>query len=82
MLYHFGKTPRRHNVPRVDKAVQMARRPLNMVARLVVAVEVEHVRDQVQCMLVVLHLGIEACQVEAVREVVLVNLAKVLIAST
>ncbi len=60
----------------------MARRPLNLVARLVVALKVVHVRDQVQRMLVVLHLGVEARQVEAVREVVLVNLAEVLIAST
>jgi hypothetical protein len=65
----------------VDEAVQVAGRLLDGLAHLVVAVEVEHVGHEVQCILVVLDLGVEARQVEAVRKILLVNLAEVLIAA-
>lgn len=51
------------------------------LAHLVVAVEVEHVRNEVERILVVLDLGVEAREVEAVRQVLLVDFAKVLVAA-
>lgn len=59
----------------------MPSRLLNRLTHLVVAVEVKHIGDQVQCILVVLDLGVETCQVEPVGEVVFVDFAKVLVAT-
>jgi hypothetical protein len=59
----------------------MSSRALDSLSHVIVAVEVEHVRHQVERILVVLHLGVEARQVEAVRQVVLVDFAKVLVAA-
>jgi hypothetical protein len=79
--HHLGETPRRHDIPGVDEPIQMPGRLLNGLAHLIVAVEVEHVGYQVQGILVVLHLGVEAGQVEAIGQVLLVDLAKVLVAA-
>ena len=65
----------------MDKTVQMASGLLDGLAHLVVAVEVEDIGDQIESILIVLHLGVQASQVESVREVVLVDLAEVLVAS-
>ena len=54
---------------------------LDLLPHVIVAVEVEGVGDEVQGVLVVLHLRVEARQVEAVRQVLLVDLAKVLVAA-
>lgn len=40
----------------------------------------EVVRDQIERLRVVLHLSVQACQVESVQDIVLVNLAKVFVA--
>ncbi len=79
--YHLGQSTGRHNVTRVHQAVQVPGGLLNRLAHLIVAVEVEHVGNQIQRILVVLHLGVEARQVEAVCDVVLVDFAKVLVAA-
>jgi hypothetical protein len=65
----------------VYQTVQMPRRLLNLFPHIVVAVEVEDIRDEVEGILVVLDFGIEARQVEAVGEVFFVDLAEVLVAS-
>ena len=65
----------------MHKPVEMTSRLLDLVSHLVVALHVEEIRDHVQCVLVILHFIVEARQVEAVGEVVLVNLAKVFIAA-
>ena len=52
-----------------------------MVAHLVVAVQVENVRDEIEGILVVLDVCIEAGEVEAVGEIVLVDFAKVFVAA-
>lgn len=57
----------------------MSRRLLNLLAHVIVAVEVEHVGHEVERVLVVLHLGVEAGEVEAIGQVFLVNLAEVLV---
>lgn len=58
----------------------MPSRLLDRLAHLIVAVQVEHIRHQVQGILIVLHLRVEARQVEAVGQIVLVDLAEVLVA--
>lgn len=59
----------------------MPRRFLNLLAHLVVAVEVEDIGDEVEGILVVLDLGVEASEVEAVGEVLFVDFAEVLVAA-
>ncbi len=51
------------------------------LAHLVVAVEVEHIGYQVQRILVVLDLRVETRQVKAVCQILLIDLAKVLVAA-
>lgn len=59
----------------------MAGRLLDGLSHLVIAVEVEDIGDKVEGILIVLDLGVEARQVEAVGQVVFVDLAEVLVAS-
>lgn len=59
----------------------MPRRLLDRFAHLIVAVQVEHVGDKVERILVILDLGVQPRQVEAVSQVILVDLAEVLVAS-
>lgn len=59
----------------------MPRRFLNLFPHIIVAVEVEDVGYKIQRILVVLNLGIQTCEVEAVGKVFLVNFAKVLVSS-
>ncbi len=65
----------------MNQTVEVSRRLFNLLAHVIVAVQVKDVRDQIKGILVVLDVGVEACQVEAVREVVFVNFAKVFIAA-
>lgn len=46
----------------------------------IVAVEVEDIGDQVESILVVLNLGVQARQIEPISQVFLVDLAKVFVA--
>jgi hypothetical protein len=55
------------------------RRLLDLLAHLIVAVEVEDVCHEVEGILVVLHLGVQPGEVEAVGQVLLVDLAEVLV---
>jgi hypothetical protein len=59
----------------------VAGRLLDLLAHLVVALDVENVGDQLQGILVVLDLRVEPRQVEPVRQVVLVDVAEVLVAA-
>jgi hypothetical protein len=78
---HLCQPPSRHNVSRMHKPVQMPRRLLDRLAHLVVTVEVEHIRHEIQRILVVLDLRIEASQIEPVRQVLLVDLTEVFVAT-
>jgi len=60
----------------------MACRLLNLLPDIVVAVKVEDIGDHVQRILVVLDFGLQAGQVEAVRQVLLVDFAEVLMAAS
>jgi hypothetical protein len=79
--HHFRQTPSRDNVARVYQAVQVARALFDLLAHVIVDFHVEDVGDKVEGVLVVLHFCVEAGQVEAVGEVVLVDLAEVFIAA-
>jgi hypothetical protein len=79
-MYHLLQPARRHDEARVHEPVQVPRRLLNLLAHLVVALDVEHVGDELERVLVVLDLGVEPRQVEPVRQVVLVDVAEVLVA--
>ena len=79
--YHFREPSGRDNVAGVNQAVQVPGRLFYGLAHLVIAVEIEHVCHEVQRILVVLHLRVEAGEVEPVGQVVLVDFAKVLIAA-
>ena len=63
------------------QAVEVAGGLLDGLAHVVVAVEIEDVGDQVERVLVVLNFVVQAGQVEAVGQVVLVDLAEILIAA-
>lgn len=63
------------------KAVEMAGRLLDSFAHVVFAVEIEDIGDEVKGILVVLNLGVEAGEVEAIGEVFFVDLAEVLVAA-
>jgi hypothetical protein len=65
----------------VYEPVEVPRRLLNLLAHLVVAVKVEDIGDEVERVLVVLDFGVEACEVEAVGEVLFVDFAEVFVAS-
>lgn len=65
----------------MHKTVQVSGRLFYCFPHLIVAVEVEHVRDEVECILVVLDLGVQACEVEPVGEVIFVDFAKVFVAT-
>ncbi len=59
----------------------MASRLLNGLAHVVFAVEVEHVSNQVEGVLVVVDFGVQTRQVEAVSEVLFVDFAEVFVAT-
>ncbi len=52
---------------------------LNLLSHIVVAVEVEDISHQVEGILVVLNVSVEAREVEAVGEVVFIDFAKVFV---
>lgn len=59
----------------------MPRRFLNELPHFIVTIQVEYVSDQFKRVLVVIEIGIQSCQIEAVREVIFIDFAKVLVAS-
>lgn len=57
----------------------MTGRLLNLLSHLVITIEIEHIGDEIECVLVILDVGVEAREVEAVREVVFVDFAEVFV---
>lgn len=78
---HFRKTSSSDDVAGVDETVQVPGGFFYRLPHLVVAVEIKDVRDEVKSILVVLNFRVEAGKVEAIRQVVLVDLAKILVAA-
>lgn len=79
--YHLCQSTGSDNISRVHQAVQVSCALLDCLPHLIVAIKVEDIGDEVERILVVLYLRIESGEVEAVGQVVLVNLAEVLIAA-
>lgn len=59
----------------------MTSRLLNSLSHLVVAVEVEYIRDEIQGILVVLNLSVEAGEVEPVSEIIFIDLTEIFVAT-
>lgn len=79
--YHLCQSTGSDNISCVHQAVQVSCALLDCLPHLIVAIEVEDIGDEVERVLVVLHLRVEPGEVEAVGQVVLVDLAEVLIAA-
>lgn len=54
---------------------------LDVLPHFIVTFQVEDVSDQFKRVLVVIKVGIKSCQIEAVGEVIFIDLAKVFVAS-
>lgn len=65
----------------MDQAVEMSCGLFDLLSHVVFAIQIEDIGDQVEGILVVLDVGVEARKVEAVGQVVFVDLAEVFIAS-
>jgi hypothetical protein len=65
----------------VHQAVEVPSGLLNRLAHVIFAVEIEDVGDEVEGVLVVVDFGVEAGEVEAVGQVLFVDLAEVLVAA-
>lgn len=78
--YHLCQPSGRDDIARMYKAVEMASRLFYRLAHLIVAVQIEDVGDQVQGILIVLNLDVQAGQVESVCQVLFVDLAEVFVA--
>lgn len=59
----------------------MACRLFYRLSHVIFTVELENVGDQIQSMLIVVNLSLQTSEIEAICEVFLVNLAKILVAS-
>ena len=81
LLEHLGQPARCQDPARVDQAVQKPRLDLETCANLLRELVLEVVRDQVERLRIVLDLGIQACKIEPVQDVVVVDFAEVLIAT-
>lgn len=79
--YHLCQSTRSDNISRVHQTVQVSCALLDCLPHLIVTIEIEDISDEVECVLVVLHLRVESGEVEAVGQVVLVDLAEVFIAA-
>jgi hypothetical protein len=65
----------------MNQSIKMPRRFFDGLAHVVLAVQVEDIGDQVERVLVVMDFGVEASEVEAVRDVFFVDFAEVLVAA-
>lgn len=59
----------------------MSGRFLDLLAHVVFTVQIEDIGDQVEGILVVLYIGIQAREIEAVRQVIFIDLAEVFVAA-
>ena len=59
----------------------MSGTPLDLFSHVVIDFHVEDVCDEIQCILIVLHFCVKSSQVEAIRKIVLVDLAKVFVSA-
>jgi len=65
----------------VNKAIEMAGRLFDCFPHVVFTVKVKDVCDEIESILVVLNLGVETSEIETVCQVLLVDLAEVLVST-
>ena len=65
----------------MNQTVEMPCTFLNLLAHIIVDLHVEDIRHEIQRILIVLYLRIEARKIEPISQIILVDLAEVLIAS-
>lgn len=65
----------------MHKPIEMSSRLFNLLPHIIIAIEVEDIGHEIQRVLVVLYVGIEPCQVEAVGQIVFIDFAKIFVAS-
>lgn len=63
------------------QAIQVSSRLLYCLSHLIITVQIEYIRDEVQGILIVLNFGIQASKIESISQVVFVDFAKVLVTS-
>lgn len=63
------------------QTVEMSCRLLDRLSHLIVAIKIEHIRNKIQGVLIVLHLSLQTRQIESVGKVVFVDLAEIFVAS-
>lgn len=81
MVYHLAQAPGSGNITRVNQPVEMTSRLFNLLAHIIVAVEVEDISDEIEGILVVLNICVEASEVEAVCQVIFVDFAEVFVSA-
>jgi len=65
----------------VDETIEVPGGLFYRLSHIIVAVEIEDVGDEIERILVVLDFRVKASQVKSIRQVILVDLAEVLVAS-
>jgi hypothetical protein len=65
----------------VHETIQVAGGLLDLLAEIIVGIQVENVGHEVKRILVVRDLGVEAREVEAIGQIIFIDLTKVLIST-
>jgi hypothetical protein len=65
----------------MNQAVEMTSRLLNLLTHFLIAVHVKHVCDQVKRILIVLDIRVQTSKVEAICEIIFVDLTEVFVAA-
>lgn len=63
----------------MDQPVEMTGRFLNLFTQIIIGIKVKHIRHEVESILVIGNFGVQASEVEPIRQVVLVDFTEVLI---
>lgn len=50
----------------MNQAVQVTRRFLNLLAQVIIRIEIENIRHEIESILIVGHLGVQAGQIETI----------------
>jgi hypothetical protein len=81
LLNHLRQASRRHDIPSMNQSIQMSSGLLDRLAHVVFTIQIEDIGDQVEGVLIVVDFGVQAGQVEAVRDVFFVDFTEVLVAA-
>lgn len=63
------------------KTIKVSGRLLNSLSHLIIAVQIKHIRNQIECILIVLNFRIQARKIEAISQVLFIDLAEVFVSS-